>query len=159
VLRVHDLETLSERCEPLALAEQDRGKSRRSGLVRAGHDFLGRSIAAHRVDGDPNNCHGLRRGRLERLDLAAAIGAAGRADVVRPLGLVALRALDERRQAELVRRPPLVAARLGGLSLRDGHRGGRVYRRPGRGRLLGFYARRIGTSATRFRSVSGRPIT
>ena len=49
----------------------------------------------------------LRCGSLERLDLAAAVGAARRTDVVRALGLMALRALDERRRPE-----PLVGAAL-----------------------------------------------
>ena len=68
----------------------------------------------------------LRRGKAERLDLAAPVRATRRADAVRALGLVALRALHERGSRELVRRSPLVAAGLGGFSLGDGHCGGEV---------------------------------
>ena len=74
----------------------------------------------------PGSRHALRSGSLERLDLAAAVRAAGRADVVRPLRLMALRALDDGGRRELVRRAPLVAAGLGGFSLGDGHRRGEV---------------------------------
>ena len=69
---------------------------------------------------------GLRSRRREGLDLAAAIRAAGRADAVRPLGLMALRALHHRGRGELVVRPALVAACLRLFSLGDCHRGGEV---------------------------------
>jgi RNA polymerase sigma factor (sigma-70 family) len=64
---------------------------------------------------------GLRRGRAERLDFAAAVRAAGRAHAVRPLGLVALRALVHAWRFDAVRRPALVATGLGCFSLGDGH--------------------------------------
>ena len=118
-----DLEAAGERLEHLGATEEDRRDLVRGSGERPDDDFLRRPIAAHGVDGDPDGLH-LRGGRAERLDLAAPVGAAGRTDMVRPLRLMALRALDERRDRHLVRRPPLVAARLGGLSLRNGHRGG-----------------------------------
>ena len=123
----------------------------RTGLERAGDNLLGSAVAAHRVDCDANPRHlvaqptnaistpsgfprgafawppkHLRRGKAERLDLAAPVRATRRADAVRALGLVALRALHERGSRELVRRSPLVAAGLGGFSLGDGHCGGEV---------------------------------
>ena len=127
LLGVDDLEAAGERLEHVPRAEEDGGHVGGSGGACARDDLLRRPIAAHGVDGDPNGRHPvteLGSGRPERLDLATAIGAAGRADVMRPLRLVALRALDERGNRRLVRRPALVSARLGGLSLRDGHRGG-----------------------------------
>src|SRR3954452_13800138 len=57
----------------------------------------------------------------ERLDLAALIGAAGRAHAVRPLRLPAIRADVDARRADRVRCAALVAARLGGFPLRDCH--------------------------------------
>src|SRR3954470_5099905 len=63
----------------------------------------------------------LRRGRAERLDLAALVRAAGRADGVRPLRLVAVRALLQARRRELEVRAALVAARFRGFALRDCH--------------------------------------
>ena len=57
----------------------------------------------------------------ERLDLAALVGAAGRADAVRPLRRAALRAGVDARRLELVRRPALVAPRLRCFPLRDSH--------------------------------------
>src|SRR4051794_22411677 len=63
----------------------------------------------------------LRRGRAERLDLAALVRAAGRADGVRPLRLVTVRALLQARRCELEVRPALVAARFRGFALRGCH--------------------------------------
>jgi hypothetical protein len=62
-----------------------------------------------------------RSRRLDRQDLAAIVVAAGRADVVRALELVAVRALDERRDADGKVRASLALARLGYLSLGDAH--------------------------------------
>src|SRR6185369_6704525 len=67
----------------------------------------------------------LRRRGAERLDLAALVRAAGRADGVRPLRLVTVRALLQARRCELEVRPALVAAGFRRLSLRDCH-GGRA---------------------------------
>src|SRR3954447_9177465 len=66
-----------------------------------------------------------RLGRVEpqRVDLAALVAAAGRADVVRPLGRAALRADVDARRLEGVRRAALVAPGLGGLLLGDSHSG------------------------------------
>src|ERR1700751_3750020 len=66
----------------------------------------------------------LRSVDAERLDLAALVGAAGRADAVRALRLATRRADVDLRRADRVRRAPLVAAGLGGFPLRDGHRSG-----------------------------------
>src|SRR5262245_17483900 len=63
----------------------------------------------------------LRSVDAERLDLAALVGAAGRADAVRALGLAARRADVDLRRADRVRRTPLVAAGFGGFPLRNGH--------------------------------------
>src|SRR5258708_1566650 len=60
-------------------------------------------------------------GEGKRLDLAASIRAAGRADAVRLLGRAALRAGRKSRRLDRMRGAPLVTARLGGLPLRDGH--------------------------------------
>src|SRR5215467_5940432 len=70
---------------------------------------------------------GLLAGEAERLDLAALVRAAGRADAVRLLRRTALRAGREARRLDRVRGAALVATRLGCLPLRDGH-GGPVYR-------------------------------
>src|SRR5204863_2053157 len=59
--------------------------------------------------------------RGERLDLAAAIRLAGRAHLVRPGRLVAVRAEAQARRGDAVLGTALVAARLGGFSLRDCH--------------------------------------
>src|SRR5579862_7887349 len=69
----------------------------------------------------------LERG-AERHDLAALVGAAGRADVVRPLGRAALGTDVYTGRLERVRRAALVAPGLRGLSLRDSHRGGHCSR-------------------------------
>src|SRR5262245_14454158 len=62
------------------------------------------------------------RGRSsERLDLAAAVRLARRADAVRQLGLVADRALVDARGLQAMRSPPLVAARLRLSALRNCH--------------------------------------
>ena len=82
---------------------------------------LGTAVAAHRVDGDPDHARSLRSVNAERLDLAALVGAAGRADAVRALRLAAGRADVDLRRADRVRRTPLVAARLGGFPLRNRH--------------------------------------
>src|SRR5215218_1554037 len=58
---------------------------------------------------------------VEDLDLAAAVRAAGRADAVRELRLVALRAGDEARCRDLVRGAPLVAAGFRLFPLGNGH--------------------------------------
>src|SRR5881394_302191 len=57
----------------------------------------------------------------ERLDLATLVGPAGRAHAVRPLRLPAVGAHVDARRADRVRRAALVAARLGGFPLRNGH--------------------------------------
>ena len=115
LLGMDDLEAARERLEHVARAVEDGDDVGGRGLERAGDDLLRRPIAAHGVDGDADRRHpvtNLGSGRAQRLDLAAPIRAAGRADVVRPLRLMALLALDERGNRHLVRRPPLVAARL-----------------------------------------------
>src|SRR6185369_7565493 len=62
-------------------------------------------------------------GRLRRRadHLAAVVIAAGRADVMRPLGLAAVRALDMRGRRQGVVGPAHVTARLGNLLLRNCH--------------------------------------
>jgi hypothetical protein len=65
---------------------------------------------------------GLRSGSAERLDVAAAIGVARRADPVRALGPAALRTDVQPRRLDLVLRSALVAAGLGSFLLWDGHR-------------------------------------
>src|SRR6266571_7406389 len=66
----------------------------------------------------------LRRLCSERLYFTAAIGAAVRAEVVRPLGLMAVRALVHAGRRDLVLRAPLVAPGLGCFPLGDCHFGG-----------------------------------
>src|SRR4029453_17089036 len=58
---------------------------------------------------------GLRRGGVQRLDVAAAVGMARRADPVGTLRLAALRAEVQPRRVDLVLRAALVAARPWGL--------------------------------------------
>src|SRR5829696_3894173 len=62
-------------------------------------------------------------GRLERDGLPAVVPPARRADPVRQLRLVAMRALDERRQGEGVVAPPVHLPRVSDLSLRHTHVG------------------------------------
>ena len=99
--RVDDLEPAGERRDLALAAVQDRFDRVGAGLERAGDDLLGRPVAAHRVDGDadgPAVSHGLRDAGVESGSTSRpAIRAAGRADAMRPLRLVALRALDDRR--------------------------------------------------------------
>src|ERR671934_824982 len=63
----------------------------------------------------------LRSWGAERLDVAAAVRVARRADAVRPLRLTALRADVQARRLDAVLRTALVAASLGRFLLRDGH--------------------------------------
>src|SRR5678815_5535976 len=63
----------------------------------------------------------LRRVYAQRLDVPALVRVAGRADAVRPLRLAAGGADVDARGGDPVLRPPLVAAGLRRLSLRDGH--------------------------------------
>ncbi len=118
---VDDLQAMRQRLERVAAPEKDRLDGVGSCRVRARDDLLRGPIAAHRVDRDPDSRHALRSRSLERLDFTPAIGAAGRADVMWPLRPMALRALDDGGCRELVRRAPLVAPRLRGLSLGDCH--------------------------------------
>ena len=68
----------------------------------------------------------LRRVEAERLDLAALVGAAGRADAVRPLRRAALRAGVDPRRLDRVLCTALVAAGLRRFPLRNCHRAGAV---------------------------------
>ena len=104
----------------LAPAEEDGLDGIGGRQERARDDLFRGSIATHRVDGDAN-LHALRSRSFEWLDLTTAVGSAGRANVMRPLRLMALRALDDSGRRELVRRAPLVAAGLRGFSLGDCH--------------------------------------
>ena len=63
----------------------------------------------------------LRRGRSQRPDLASAIRLARRADAMRLLRRAALLARRDARRGDAVLRATLVAPRLRGLSLRNGH--------------------------------------
>src|SRR4051794_26443017 len=65
-------------------------------------------------------CCDLRCGGRQRFDVAAAVGLAVRADVVRPLRLVAHGALVDARRLETVRRAAAVAPGAGLSSLRNG---------------------------------------
>src|SRR5262249_58357215 len=86
-------------------------------------DFVRGVVTAERVDRDARQ---LPAGEAERLDLAALVGAAGRADAVRLLGRTALRAGREARRPDRGRGAPLVAAGLRLLPLWDGHGGAGV---------------------------------
>ena len=88
-------------------------------LERAGDDLVRGAVPAQRVDRDAG--HGVYAGEAERLDLAALVGAAGRADAVGELRRVALRAGVHARRLDRVRRPALVAPGLGCFPLRDCH--------------------------------------
>src|SRR5690349_15378097 len=63
----------------------------------------------------------LRSLEAERLDLAALVRAAGRADAVRALRRPALRADIDARRLDRMRGAALVATGLRGFPLRDGH--------------------------------------
>ena len=122
LIGVDDLDAARERLQELPRPVEDRRdlerkrpRARRPRSLRAPD----RRPSRRRPPGRESSCATGRS--VERLDLASTVGAAGRADVVRPLRLMALRALDERGERKRVRRPPFVAAGLGGLSLRDGH--------------------------------------
>ena len=90
------------------------------GCVECAEDHLARRpVTTQCVDRDArNHATGLE---AERLDLAALVRAAGRADAMRPLGRAALRARVDARRLELVLRATLVAAGFGGFSLGDSH--------------------------------------
>ena len=95
---VDDLEAAGERLEHVARAEEDGddvGRGARRARRRRSPPAPDRRPSRRRRPGSSaSSAYG--SGRPERLDLAAPVGAAGRADVVRPLRLMALRALDER---------------------------------------------------------------
>src|SRR5207244_8953833 len=91
------------------------------GLECAEHHLAGRVVSTERVDGDPGHWVTLRNVEAERLDFAALVGAAGRADAVRTLRRPALRARVDARSLDLVLSATLVAARLGRFPLRDSH--------------------------------------
>ena len=101
-------------------AVEDRDDPVRGGLERAGDDLLRAAVAAHGVDGDADHRAYGTRG-AERLDLAALVRLAGRADAVRPLRLAARRADVHARRLDPVLRAALVAAGLRGFLLGDGH--------------------------------------
>ena len=86
-------------------------------------DLVRTTVRPHRVYCDAD-CHvgSLGRGRTERLDVAAAVRVARRADAVRALRLAALRADVQAWRLDLVLRAALVAAGLRGFLLGDGHR-------------------------------------
>ena len=85
-----------------------------------GDDLAGPAVAAHRVDGNRDGHVGLEAG-AERLDVAALVRLAVRADAMRPLRLPAGRADVHARRLDAVLGAALVAAGLGGFLLRDGH--------------------------------------
>ena len=114
--RLDELETV--RFEPGG-AEEHELDPLGGGVQRARDDLVRRPVASHRIDRDRGPR--LRSRGAERLDLAAAVRLAGRADVMRPLGLMAGRADVDARRVDAVLRAPLVAAGLGGLFLGDGH--------------------------------------
>jgi hypothetical protein len=87
----------------------------------AGDDLVRSAIASQGVDGDANHAGRLRRVETERLDVAAAVRLAGRADAVRLLRLLAGGAHLEVRDGDPMLRAALVAPRPRRLSLRDGH--------------------------------------
>ena len=85
----------------------------RCGIAGRGHDPVSRTLARGRT-----------AGRLQLDRLAAVVPPACRADPVRQLGLVAVRALDELRQGEReVLAPALRLSRVSDLSLRHTHGG------------------------------------
>ena len=95
----------------------------------------------------------------ERLDLAALVRLAGRADVVRPLRRLAVRADVHARRLDPVLRAPLVATGLGGFLLRDCHErlteySGPARTRPGRRRT----SRGNGGRASRTRAIASEPV-
>src|SRR5919198_913759 len=102
-------------------AEKDGHDAVRSRFERA-RDYVCRAaIASQGVYSDPDG-HLLRGRRAEGLDFAAAIGAAIRADAMRPLGAVAVRAQVQTRRFDAVLGAALVTARLGCSPFRDCHR-------------------------------------
>ena len=76
-------------------------------LERARDHLAGPAVAAQGVDRYPRHYGAVRR---QRLDVAAPVRLAVRADVMRPLRPVADRALVHARRLQAMRRPALVAA-------------------------------------------------
>ena len=89
-------------------------------LERSDDDLVRAAVAAHGVDGDPGRSP-REAGVIERLDVAALVRLAVRADAVRPLRLAAGRADVHARRFDPVLGAALVAAGLGGFLLRDSH--------------------------------------
>ena len=106
-------------------AEDDRLDAVGARRERALDDRLGTTVAAHRVDGNPameSELYGawVRSGSTSRPLYVPQVGQTrcGR------FGWPHVRADVDLRRLDLVRRTPLVAARLGGFPLRDGHAAG-----------------------------------
>jgi hypothetical protein len=94
-------------------AEEDRRDLSGGSSERARDDLVRCAVAPHRVDRDSGQGQEPLRGRrAERFDLAALVRLAGRADVVRPLGLMAGRADVDARRLDAVLRAPLVSTGL-----------------------------------------------
>ena len=91
------------------------------GVERAEDHLAGRVVSTERVDRDAGHGASLRSLEAERLDFAALVRAAGRADAVRALRRPALRAHVDARRLDGVRGAALVATGLRGFPLRDGH--------------------------------------
>ena len=77
------------------------------GVERAEDHLVGRVVSSKRVDCDAGHLRGVE---TERFDLAALVGAAGRADAMRALRRAALRARVDARSLDAVGRAALVAA-------------------------------------------------
>src|SRR3954452_794073 len=113
---------------PPTISSGARSPPRASTATRITSEDYGPRLGEARLQGRCEilgfRCSG-RLGRVEpqRVDLAALVAAAGRADVVRPLRRAALRADVDARRLEGVRRATLVAPGLGGLLLGDSHSG------------------------------------
>ena len=110
---VGHLDRLGRDDERQALRVEPRGPEERhldaigGGVERAEDHLVGRVVSSKRVDCDASHLRGLD---AERFDLAALIGAAGRADAMGALRRPALRARVDARSLDAVGRAALVAA-------------------------------------------------
>ncbi len=112
-------DVLEPACVERGRAVENRDDPVGGSCERAGDDLIRAAVAAHGVDGDSGGQ--LRMRGDQRLDLAALVRLAVRADAMRPLGLAAGRADVDARGFDPVLGTPLVATGFRGFLLGDCH--------------------------------------